>query len=84
MTYTFTHEDTARVCTFPSQEAFDDATVWAVGATKEQMVKFYAEWDMNRCGGPVGEIWADADCTRLTDDWQEIIMEAWASTRVAA
>ena len=41
-------------------------------ADDKALLDRHSEWDCDRAGGPVGEIFADADCSRLVDNWREI------------
>lgn len=71
-----TYEGATRVFKFRSKAEYERALDWYndPNRSKSEMIAYYVEHDT----GPIGEIWEDADCSVLADDWAYIIMEMWA------
>lgn len=72
--HTITNPETGNTFKFVSQEAYKAAEAWYNDTSKEDLIAYYVEHDVE----PIGAIWADADCTRLADDWADTVMEMWA------
>lgn len=84
MTYPMTNDATGRTFEYPSEGAYLAAECWYNSTSKREKIDWYAAQDFEAAGGPVGEIWADADCTTLVGDWADVVMLAYARTLLGA
>lgn len=78
MNHTITSTETGATFDYRDEAAYAAAEEWYNSHTKRELIDWYAAQDFEAVGGPVGEIWADADCTRLVDDWADVVMHAYA------
>jgi hypothetical protein len=72
--FTITNPETGHTYEFASEAAYDAAAEWFDGVTKGGAIEWFVDLDNRRPGGPVGEIWADENCTKLVADWDDIIL----------
>lgn len=47
-------------------------TIYQISEADRALIAEYTEADNCRAGGPIGEIFADENCSVLVDDWREI------------
>ena len=79
MTYTY-KTDADREVAFASEAAYEAAVTWYndPSNSKTALLNDYAARMDD------GAIYADADCTKLTSDWADLCMAAWANDTQAA
>lgn len=74
MAFTITHEETGRISRFRDEDAYEAALAWYNDSSKRALLDFYENHD----DAPLGEIYADENCTKLADDWADVVMEMYA------
>jgi len=69
--------DTGREVAFASDESRKAAHEWFYETSKADLIAAYGELMDD------GAIFKDENCTQLVDDWDDLVMAAWAHHNVA-